>query len=81
VELKSRLDEFERLNAELKSELSKVVDYTGLFNGIIENSQASTVTMTETSVQADKQEDLEKVTLAFTSKKTLPGSFDVLGLE
>ena len=61
VELKSRLDEFERLNAELKSELSKVVNYTGLFNGIIENNQASAVTMTETSVQADKDEDLEKV--------------------
>ena len=58
------MDEFERLNAELKSELSKVVDYTGLFNGLIENNQAAPVTMTEMSVQADKLEDFEKVTIA-----------------
>ena len=47
-----------------------MVDYTGLFNGLIENNQAAPVTMTEMSVQADKVEDLEKVTIVRCHEKS-----------
>jgi hypothetical protein len=62
LELKSRLEEFVLLNSELKSELSKVVDYNGIFNGIIvgQNEQTTASTMTDISAQVI-HEDTEKV--------------------
>jgi hypothetical protein len=45
-ELKSRLDESERLTVELKTEISKAVNCTGIFSGILVNNNNSSQTTT-----------------------------------